>query len=141
MARPICLSSISHLQFMRIYIRKRHPPPVELSKEDESGRAMRQAPHQPPGPIPIRRRNPLPCKSKAPVDQRQPPLYTVLSNISEMSKGATVTTFPPPRPIFYFFRFFCFAGPAWGFGDQHLNLDQRKRKNGFGETTKPPPGD
>ena len=67
---------------------------------------MAEGPTSTPGQIPIRRRNLPPCKSKAPSDHRQPPLYTLLSNIGEMSKGGPQWPPLPPRPIFYFFSFF-----------------------------------
>ena len=76
---------------------------------------MAEGPTSTPGQIPIRWRNPPPCKFKATGDQCQPPLYKLLGNISEMSKGGPQWPPFPTRPIFYFLVFFSVSpGPPWG---------------------------
>ena len=87
-----------------------------IGRIEQGGRILPRKVPRPtstPDQIPIRRRKPPPCKSKAPRDQRPPPhIYNIEQYQRNVQGGATVAAFYPKANFLFFFSFFfCFA---WG---------------------------
>ena len=75
------------------------------------------------------KKRPHPSKSYAPRDQRLPPLFTLLSNNSEMPKGWLQR---PPFPPILIFHFLDFPKYASGFGDQQPSQAQENHETADG---------